>query len=178
MLEQTGISGKQFAHLLIRSYQEKNQNRFPDIEKIADLESEQILPLKVSDIRRLYKKHGLKIKWFNQNKINTNHPQGKNKMLLRSFFESKNKVYINEALKDDAKRLKYDMATHLGHKILHGGDGLRSLSHQEVVASRVRAQVLPFNHMMCYWHGMTLNQVFCKRITLSKKSFQKLFNQK
>ena len=34
------------------------------------------------------------------------------------------------------------------------------LSHQEVVASRVRAQVLPFNHMMCYWHGMTLNQVF------------------
>ncbi|MCH2652642.1 MAG: helix-turn-helix domain-containing protein, partial [Gammaproteobacteria bacterium] len=108
LLEQTGITGKQFAHLLIRSYQEKNQNRFPDIEKIADQESGQILPMKVSDIRRLYKKHGLKVKWFSQNKINTNHPQGKNKMLLRSFFDSNNRVYINEALKDDAKTLKYD----------------------------------------------------------------------
>ena len=74
-------------------------------------------------------------------------------MLLRSFFESKNKVYINEALKDDAKRLKYDMATHLGHKILHGGDGLRSPITSGNVASRVRVSSAVQSHDV-YWHGM------------------------
>lgn len=32
MLSQTGISGRQFAHLLIRAHQENNQNHFPDLE--------------------------------------------------------------------------------------------------------------------------------------------------
>ena len=173
LLDQTGITGKQFAQLLIRSYQEKNQNRFPDIEKIADAESEQKLPIKVSDIRRLYKKHGLQIKWFNQNKINTNHPHGKNKILLRSFFDSNNKVYINEALKNDAKRLKYDMATHLGHKILHGGDGLRSpvTSGTNSFESKSSNSTVQSHDVLLAWHDFE-SSFFAGALLCPRKAFR------
>ena len=36
MLSQTGISGRQFAHLLIRAHQEHHQNHFPDLERAAE----------------------------------------------------------------------------------------------------------------------------------------------
>jgi transcriptional regulator with XRE-family HTH domain len=36
LLSQTGTTGRQFAHLLIRSYQEAHQNDFPDLEKSAE----------------------------------------------------------------------------------------------------------------------------------------------
>ena len=36
LLAQTGTSGRQFAHLLIRSHQEMSQNDFPDLERAAD----------------------------------------------------------------------------------------------------------------------------------------------
>ena len=127
LLDQSGISGRQFAQLLIRSYQEANYNRFPDIEKVADEVGQNLFPLKISDIKKLYKANGLKIKWFKQNRVTTSTPQMENKMLLRSFYESPSEVYINESLKKDRQRLKYDLTAHLGHKILHQGDGLRSI---------------------------------------------------
>ena len=108
------------------SYQEQNQNHFPDLEKAADEIGDKLFPMKIKDIKNLYRKHGLTIRWFKQNKVTTSAPQIENKMLLRSFFESPSEVYVNEHLKNDPKRLKYDLATHLGHKILHQGDGLRS----------------------------------------------------
>ena len=127
LLNQSGISGRQFAQLLIRSYQEINYNRFPDIEKIADEIGKKTFPLGINDLKKLYKTHGLKLKWFNQNRITTSAPQIENKMLLRSFFDSPSTVYVNENLKNNPERLKYDLATHLGHKIMHQGDGLRSI---------------------------------------------------
>ncbi len=127
LLDQSGISGRQFAQLLIRSYQEANYNRFPDIEKVADEIGQNQFPLKINDIKKLYKANGLKIKWFKQNRVTTSTPQMENKMLLRSFYESPSEVYVNESLKKDKQRLKYDLTAHLGHKILHQGDGLRSI---------------------------------------------------
>jgi hypothetical protein len=35
-------------------------------------------------------------------------------------------VYANRALQSDPARLKFDLAAHIGHKVLHGGDGLKS----------------------------------------------------
>ena len=126
LLEQTGISGKQFAQLLIRSYQEINRNRFPDLEKAAEEIGNKKFPLDHNDLKHLYKKNGLKIKWFSKKKIAST-PQARNKTLVRSFFESPSEVYLNTALKKDPERLKYDLSVHLGHKILHQGDGLRSV---------------------------------------------------
>ena len=46
--------------------------------------------------------------------------------MIRSFFYSPNKVYLNRQLKKNSSRLKYDLATHIAHKVLHNGDGLVS----------------------------------------------------
>ena len=36
LLSQTGTTGRQFAHLLIRAHQESSHNRFPDLERAAE----------------------------------------------------------------------------------------------------------------------------------------------
>jgi hypothetical protein len=46
--------------------------------------------------------------------------------VLRSFFESPRTVYLNRSLQSDPARLKFDLASHLAHRVLHGGDGLKS----------------------------------------------------
>ncbi|HKW37510.1 MAG TPA: DUF3612 domain-containing protein, partial [Burkholderiales bacterium] len=35
-------------------------------------------------------------------------------------------IYLNRGLQADPARLKFDLASHLAHKVLHGGDGLKS----------------------------------------------------
>ena len=45
LLVQTGTTGRQFAHLLIRSHQEMSRNDFPDLERAADSISERRFPL-------------------------------------------------------------------------------------------------------------------------------------
>jgi len=46
--------------------------------------------------------------------------------MLRSFFQAPRVVYANRALQADPARLKFDLAAHIAHKVLHGGDGLKS----------------------------------------------------
>lgn len=46
--------------------------------------------------------------------------------MVRSFFEPPRIIYANRALQSDPARLKFDLAAHIAHKVLHGGDGLKS----------------------------------------------------
>jgi Protein of unknown function (DUF3612) len=46
--------------------------------------------------------------------------------LVRSFFEPPRTVYLNRSLREDPARLKFDLASHIAHKVLHGGDGMKS----------------------------------------------------
>ena len=46
--------------------------------------------------------------------------------MVRSFFQRPNIVYANRALQSERARLKFDLATHIAHKVLHGGDGMKS----------------------------------------------------
>ncbi len=64
MLSQTGISGRQFAHLLIRAHQEHHQNHFPDLERAAEEVGKKRLPLSVEEMLDLAAAQGLKIQWF------------------------------------------------------------------------------------------------------------------
>lgn len=48
------------------------------------------------------------------------------KMLVRSFYDAPNKVYLNRSLQKVPARLKYDLANHIAHKVLHDGDGARA----------------------------------------------------
>ena len=59
LLAQTGTTGRQFAHLLIRSHQEMSRNDFPDLERAAESIGERAFPLGVDDLMRLCKQHGL-----------------------------------------------------------------------------------------------------------------------
>ena len=127
LLAQTGTTGRQFAHLLIRAHQESNQNRFPDIERAAESVGHKRFPLSVEDVAGIAADVGLKIEWFDgktfKDRGDTDVPLN---TLVRSFFDAPNKVYLNRVLEKTPARLKFDFANHIAHKILHDGDGARA----------------------------------------------------
>ncbi len=128
LLSQTGTTGRQFAQLLIRSHQEMQQNRFPDLERAAEQTGNKRFPLDERDLIRLLKDHGLKIRWFDKAMTSAKDPSGTPyKTLMCSFFDAPDTVYVNERLRANPQRLKYDLAGYLGHKVLHNGDGLKSI---------------------------------------------------
>jgi len=126
LLAQTGTSGRQFAHLLIRSHQEMSHNDFPDLERAAEQVGERRFPLGVEDLMRLARKHGLEIRWFDRKPVLARDKDREVRSMVRSFFEAPGVVYANRALQADPARLKFDLAAHIAHKVLHGGDGLKS----------------------------------------------------
>ena len=126
LLSQTGTTGRQFAHLLIRTYQERHRNEFPDIERSAEEVGKRRMPLSAADILEFYDEHDLKLKWFDKAPMAVTGPRRGTKSMLRAFFEAPDTVFVNSALKDNEARLKYELAAFLGHKILHNGDGLKS----------------------------------------------------
>lgn len=126
LLAQTGTTGRQFAHLLIRSHQEMSRNDFPDLERAADSVSERRFPLSVEDLLQLCKRHGLEIRWFERKPVLVHDKDRVVRSMVRSFFEPPGIVYANRALQADRPRLKFDLAAHIAHKVLHGGDGLKS----------------------------------------------------
>ena len=126
LLTQTGTTGRQFAHLLIRSHQEMSRNDFPDLERAAESVGERRFPLEVDDLMRLCRQHGLTVRWFDRKPVLARDNDRELRSMLRSFFESPRTVYLNRGLQASPARLKFDLASHLGHKLLHGGDGLKS----------------------------------------------------
>lgn len=126
LLSQTGTTGRQFAHLLIRSHQEISRNEYPDLERTAEQVGKRAFPLKVGDLMALCKHHGLEIRWFEHKPVIARDKDHEVRSVVRSFFEPPGTVYLNKALQSDAARVKFDLASHIGHKVLHGGDGLKS----------------------------------------------------
>jgi transcriptional regulator with XRE-family HTH domain len=126
LLAQTGTTGRQFAHLLIRSHQEMSRNDFPDLERAADHVGERRFPLSVDDLMRLCRRHGLEIRWFERKPLLARDKDREVRSMVRSFFEAPRIIYANRALQTDPARLKFDLAAHIAHKVLHGGDGLKS----------------------------------------------------
>ena len=87
LLSQTGVSGRKFAHILIRSYQEQNRNQFPGLERAADEIGLKKFPINEKDLIIIAKRIGLKIKWFDQKSFVTNTESNREiKSLFRSFF--------------------------------------------------------------------------------------------
>ncbi|MFK8017358.1 MAG: DUF3612 domain-containing protein [Gammaproteobacteria bacterium] len=127
LLAQTGTTGRQFAHLLIRAHQESSQNRFPDLERAAERIGGKRFPVSLQDVQKMATDLGLTIRWFDKapfrDRGEVAEPQ---KTTVRSFFEAPNTVYLNKTLAAQPERLKYDLANHIAHKILHDGDGARA----------------------------------------------------
>ncbi len=128
MLSQTGITGRQFAHLLIRAHQESLQNHFPDLERAAEEVGLKRLNLSVEDLIDIASDLGLRVQWVNRTPQDVVDELGINaKQLVTSFFEPPGTIYLNEILKAYPTRLKYDLAVYIGHRILHSEEGLKSV---------------------------------------------------
>ena len=126
LLAQTGTTGRQFAHLLIRSHQEMSRNDFPDLERAAEEVGERRFPLGVDDLMQLCRHHGLHLRWFDRDRLMVRDRGTEVRSMLRSFYDAPGTVYLNRALQAHPARLKFDLASHLAHKVLHDGDGLKS----------------------------------------------------
>ena len=125
LLSQTGTTGRQFAHLLIRAHQETNQNRFPDIERAAEDIGNKLFPVSLETVFDIAKHLGLEIRWFDKPPANDVGEDLPIKSLVRSFYDAPNTVYLNRALEKAPARLKFDLANQVAHKVLHDGDGAR-----------------------------------------------------
>lgn len=127
MLSQTGTSGKQFAQLLIRAHQEHNQNHFPELERAAEDVGQKRMPLSVDDLMRITKQLGLTVRWFNEAPKELLDELGVlSKNVSTSYFTPPGTLYLNSLLKAVPTRLKYELAVHIGHAVLHNKDGVKS----------------------------------------------------
>lgn len=127
LLAQTGTTGGQFAHLLIRAHQEAHQNRFPDLERAAEAVGQKQFPLSAEDTFKLATRMGLKIKWFDKSPFTDRADSDKSlKTLVRSFYDAPDVVFLNRKLESLPARIKYDLANHIAHRVLHDGDGARA----------------------------------------------------
>jgi len=120
LLSQTGTTGRQFAQLLIRVWQETRHNDFPDIERAAEQAGKRRMPLSRHELLEIAKDRGLSVRWFDDDS------QQPHDALVRARFEAPGTVLLNRRLLGREERLKYDLAFFIGHKILHNGDGLVS----------------------------------------------------
>ena len=128
LLSQAGVSGQQFAHLLIRAHQEHNKNHFPDLERAAEDIGKKRLPLNLDDILDICKNLGLKIRWFDREPdLMLDETGGYANNLVRSFFVAPDQIFVNERLRKQPQRLKYDLAVQIGHRVLHGADGVKGI---------------------------------------------------
>ena len=118
LLAQTGTSGRQFARLLVRVWQETRQNEFPDIERAAESVGRRRMPLSLEDVLRIVKETGLTVRWVDEQRRGSSEP------VLRARFEPPGTIVINRALREHEARLKYTLAFFIGHRILHNGDGV------------------------------------------------------
>ena len=114
LLSQTGTTGRQFAQLLIRVWQETHHNNFPDIERAAEECGQREMPLTLDALLGICELHGLQIRWFDRESKSA---------LIRSRFEAPGTILVNKHLRSQEERLKYELAFFIGHKILHNGDG-------------------------------------------------------
>src|ERR1700686_793920 len=95
LLTQTGTSGRQFAHLLIRSHQEMSRNDFPDLERSAESVGERRFPLSVDEMLQLATRHGLHLRWFDRRPALVRDKDQEVRSIVRSFFEPPGTVYLN-----------------------------------------------------------------------------------
>jgi len=129
MLSQSGVSGRQFAHLLIRAHQENNQNHFPELERAAESVGQKQMPLSLRALKEICQDMGMQIKWFSKPPKGIDvHSERNGQSVVRSFFEAPGTIYVNKLMQSQPERLKYDLALYIGHKVLHDGDGLKSVA--------------------------------------------------
>ncbi|MDX3772510.1 DUF3612 domain-containing protein [Chromatiaceae bacterium AAb-1] len=141
LLSQTGTSGRQFAQLLIRAYQEHHQNHFPELERAAEDIGQKQMLLSVEELFAMAGRVGLKVEWFDEAPQDQRDELGVvSKNVLTSYFSPPATLHLNRLLQRFSTRLKYELAVHIGHAVLHNKDGVKSTmsvggSHDEDITT-------------------------------------------
>jgi len=187
MLSQTGVSGRQFAHLLIRAHQENNQNHFPDLERAAEKIGQKQMPLSVEALMDICKDMGLAIKWFS--KLPKTAPSSmtlRDNAVVRSYFDAPATIYVNKLMQAQPARLKYDLALYIGHKVLHDGDGVKSLmtagpeiheSVRDVSFDASRSSAIDAQDIVHAWRDFECS-FFAGALLCPKVPFRRLLEQR
>lgn len=127
LLSQTGTSGRQFAQLLIRAHQEHHQNHFPELERAAEEVGGKRLPLTIDELMQICQRLGLMLHWFDEAPCELTDELGvTSNNISTSFFEPPRTLHLNRVLQQWPTRLKYELAVHIGHAVLHNKDGVKS----------------------------------------------------
>ena len=92
LLAQTGTSGRHFAQLLIRVWQETRQNDFPEIERAAEEAGGRRMPLSVEDLVEICHSHGLRLKWSEGERA------ADGRTLLRARYEAPGTLVVNRRM--------------------------------------------------------------------------------
>ncbi|GHF96447.1 DUF3612 domain-containing protein [Thalassotalea marina] len=136
LLSQSGTSSKQFAHLLIRAHQEHHQNHFPDLEKAAESIGKKNMHWTPEALITILKQFGVKVCWFSDNsQYVTDETGAKTKQLKSSYFEPPNTLFLNEKLQKVESRLKYELATYIGHCVLHQANETNTNNDNKIIMS-------------------------------------------
>jgi len=85
------------------------------------------MPIRVDSLQDICKNLGLKIRFFETLSAQQEEKLGiRSGTFVRSYFKSPDTVMLNKQLQQQPARLKYDLAAHIAHKVLHDGDGIKS----------------------------------------------------
>src|SRR6202161_1172298 len=98
LLSQSGTTGRQFAQLLIRVWQETRHHNFPDIERGAEQGGKRQMPLTLDAVIGLCKHHGLEIRWFDGD---GRKPDG---ALVRCRLEARGTVFVHKRRRNQEGR--------------------------------------------------------------------------
>ncbi|MGX9416478.1 DUF3612 domain-containing protein [Vibrio sp. WJH972] len=183
MLSQTGVTGKQFAQLLIRAHQENLQNHFPDLERAAEEIGLKRLNLSVEDLQAMAKSQGISIKWFDKAPESTTNLLGVSaKQLVTSYFEPPKCIYVNKIMLQYPTRLKYDLAVYIGHAILHNIDEFHTIlsighsHHDELHADNSSAYNLKSQDILKAWRDFE-SSFFAGALLCPKVPFRQLLDR-
>jgi len=76
----------------------------------------------------LLKQQGLEVEWFKQPPKGVIDELGVySKNIISSYLQPPKTLYLNETLKNFPTRLKYELAVHIGHCVLHSKDGYQTV---------------------------------------------------
>jgi len=177
LLSQTGTGGRQFAQLLIRAHQEHHQNHFPELERAAEEIGQKRMPLSTDELLQLAKKVGLQVRWFSEVPLEVLDELGvRSKNVTTSYFLPPATLHLNRILEQHPTRLKYELAVHIGHAVLHNKDGVKSSMTVGGAAERASSSDLGPQDMLHAWRDFE-SSFFAGALLCPKLPFRQLLDR-
>jgi len=102
-------------------------------------------------------------------------------VLVSSFFAPPRTLYINELLKSHTRRLKYDLAVHIAHNVLHNKDIFKSvtvapIAESEQIRKEFQSSTVNSRDILYAWRDFECS-FFAGALLCPKVPFRQLLDQ-